>query len=392
MVFHYLKKTMDKIAGILAPSGSLDRTVIRAASPVLLAALILALPAHSQEMPPAVVGVDTVIIKPLSQTVSAIGRVTELQSGVVAARISAPIGKMLVEVGDRVETDQILARLVDDKLTASKNLATAQTAEAQARVKSAKARLTLTRQELSRLENLKTSPAYSPARHDDKRQDVAQAEGELAEAKANLDMSRANLKMEEINLYNADIRAPYGGVVSKRHTENGEFVSVGDPVVSLINDREWEIEADIPANSLAGLKPDVEVSFNLSGKGPYRATVRAIIPDENPRTRTRAVRFVPIIDQPFENIAANESVTLLIPTEAPRDILSVHKDAVISNQGQKFVYVVKDGTANIRPVTLGMAVGNRFEVLSGLKNGETVVIRGNERLQPGQKVTPESSS
>ncbi|MBT5752510.1 MAG: efflux RND transporter periplasmic adaptor subunit, partial [Rhodospirillaceae bacterium] len=288
--------------------------------------------------------------------------------------------------------DQILARLVDDKLTASKNLATAQTAEAQARVKSAKARLTLTRQELSRLENLKTSPAYSPARHDDKRQDVAQAEGELAEAKANLDMSRANLKMEEINLYNADIRAPYGGVVSKRHTENGEFVSVGDPVVSLINDREWEIEADIPANSLAGLKPDVEVSFNLSGKGPYRATVRAIIPDENPRTRTRAVRFVPIIDQPFENIAANESVTLLIPTEAPRDILSVHKDAVISNQGQKFVYVVKDGTANIRPVTLGMAVGNRFEVLSGLKNGETVVIRGNERLQPGQKVTPESSS
>ncbi|MBT5752925.1 MAG: hypothetical protein HOI33_09515, partial [Rhodospirillaceae bacterium] len=81
---------MDKIAGILAPSGSLDRTVIRAASPVLLAALILALPAHSQEMPPAVVGVDTVIIKPLSQTVSAIGRVTELQSGVVAARISAP--------------------------------------------------------------------------------------------------------------------------------------------------------------------------------------------------------------------------------------------------------------------------------------------------------------
>ena len=379
MVFHCLKKTTDRIA-------------IRTAIPVFLAALILAAPADAQEMPPAVVGIDAVVEKPLSQTMSVIGRVAELQSGVVAARISAPIGKILVEVGDRVETDQILARLVDDKLIASKNLAAAQMAEAGARVKSAEARLTLTRQELSRLENLKSSPAYSQARHDDKLQDVAQATSELAEAKANLDMSRANLRMEEINLYNAGVRAPYGSIVSERHTENGAFVSVGDPVVSLINDREWEIEADIPANSLAGLKPGVEISFDLSATGPHRAKVRAIIPDENPRTRTRAVRFVPSMDKPLEGIAANESVTLMIPTQAPRDILSVHKDAVITNQGKRFVYVVEDGTANIRPVTLGMAVGNRFEILGGLKAGEIVVIRGNERLQPGQKVTPESNS
>ncbi|MFQ5626432.1 MAG: hypothetical protein ACE5FM_07260, partial [Methyloligellaceae bacterium] len=50
------------------------------------------------------------------------------------------------------------------------------------------------------------------------------------------------------------------------------------------------------------------------------------------------------------------------------------------------VFVVSGGTAQPRPIRVGEAVGGRFEVVSGLKQGETVVIRGNERLQPGIKV------
>jgi len=64
----------------------------------------------------------------------------------------------------------------------------------------------------------------------------------------------------------------------------------------------------------------------------------------------------------------------------------VHKDAIVRRQGQAFVYVAKDGQAQIRPVQLGAAVGGRFEVLGGLGPGEPVVVRGNERLRPGQQI------
>jgi acyl dehydratase len=67
-------------------------------------------------------------------------------------------------------------------------------------------------------------------------------------------------------------------------------------------------------------------------------------------------------------------------------VLSVHKDAVIKRGEQDLVYVVVDGTAQLRPVRLGEAVGTRFEVLEGLADGDQVVTRGNERLRPNDPV------
>ena len=67
-------------------------------------------------------------------------------------------------------------------------------------------------------------------------------------------------------------------------------------------------------------------------------------------------------------------------------MLSVHKDAVINRRGKQIVYVVQEGKAAMRPVQLGEAVGARMEVLRGLAQGDLVVVRGNERLRPGQDV------
>ncbi len=75
-----------------------------------------------------------------------------------------------------------------------------------------------------------------------------------------------------------------------------------------------------------------------------------------------------------------------------REIVSVHKDAVTRAQGRASVFVVVDGVAHPRVVELGDAVGTRFEVLYGLAPGELVVVRGNERLMPGQAVTLEGAS
>jgi multidrug efflux pump subunit AcrA (membrane-fusion protein) len=68
-------------------------------------------------------------------------------------------------------------------------------------------------------------------------------------------------------------------------------------------------------------------------------------------------------------------------------VTTVHKDAVVHQPDGATVFVVTDGAAESRPIRTGLAVGERIEVVAGLEPGETVVVRGNERLRPGQKVS-----
>ena len=116
------------------------------------------------------------------------------------------------------------------------------------------------------------------------------------------------------------------------------------------------------------------------------ASVRAVVPDESPLTRTRSVRFTINLSVQERNLAANQSVVLAIPLGKEHDVVSVHKDAVINRKGKNIVFVVKDGVANIRTIRLGESIGTRFVVLDGLQTGDIVVVRGNERLRSGQKV------
>jgi len=118
------------------------------------------------------------------------------------------------------------------------------------------------------------------------------------------------------------------------------------------------------------------------------AVVRAVIPTENALTRTRPVRFTTQVagERPLQ-YATDQSVTVLLPVGLPRDIVSVHKDAVIARGAGYIVYVVEEGKAQVRQIEIGEAVGLRFEVVSGLAPGDLVVTRGNERLRADQEVT-----
>ena len=372
----------------------------RGAAALALAALLVAAglaapggaPARAQEGEAALVKTDEVRAEPLSQKIPIIGRVVARQAGVVAARTRGPVAEMRVHVGDRVATGDVLAVLVTDRLDRERRRRAAEVDQERARRAKAKAELELARQDARRTARLKGSAAFSGARFEDARARAAAAEGALAEADAKLRVAEAELQLAEIAFDYATIRAPYPGVVTRRHTVEGAFVSVGDPVVALLNDNDLEIEADVPGKRIPGLTPGTEIAFTLEGGGLHRAVVRAVVPDENAMTRTRAVRFTPRFDGAPPPLAANQSVTVYLPIGEPREAVTVHKDAVIHRQGKSLVYVVKDGAAEIRPVRLGEAVGGRFEVLDGLAPGEIVVIRGNERLMPGQRVRagPES--
>ena len=87
------------------------------------------------------------------------------------------------------------------------------------------------------------------------------------------------------------------------------------------------------------------------------------------------------------NLIIDENVNLLIPISSNQSYLTIHKDAILKREGLSLAYIVKEKKVEIRPLRLGEAVGNRFIVLSGVKENDLAVIKGNERLRPGQSVS-----
>ena len=345
---------------------------------------------------PAAVLVDAVRRGVEVETVQVYGRVIASQTGVIAARTRGAIGTIEARVGDRVKKGDVLVTLVADMLQSERALKAAELKEYNAKIRTAGSQLGLAAQELERLERLRKSSAFSVARYQDKLRDVERAKSSLAESRAQSDQAKAELRMADINLYNAKIVAPYGGVVSTRHVEVGNYVSVGARVMTILNDASLEVEAEVPANRLGGLTPGATVKVLPEHGKAYEAKVRAIVPEENALSRTRLVRFTPIFIDRDESVAANQSVILHIPSGAARDALTVHKDAITQRRGKRVVFVVEEDDegkkrAAMRNVELGEAFGERFEVHKGLKVGDKVVTRGNERLRPRQRVRIQSA-
>lgn len=332
------------------------------------------------------VQVDPVRTEPMSQTIPIIGRLVPMQNSVVAARSAGPVGRVRVQVGDAVGAGDVIAELDRSRLEAVRDRTEAALAEAEARAGTAEANATLAQQELTRLERLRGSAAFNQQLYDTRVQELAVARAARREAEARIAAAEVDRHLARIALEDATIRAPFHGVVTLRHTSEGAWLAQGDPVVTLLNDQDMEIEADVPAEFLVGLARGQLVPVELDRGQVVEAQLRAIIPDENPAARTRPVRFV-LRGAPVALVlAANQPATLRIPAGPEREVVSVHKDAIVRQGLDDVVFVVENGVAQRRIVRLGLAVGARFQVLDGLNPGEQAVVRGNERLRAGQPV------
>jgi RND family efflux transporter MFP subunit len=335
----------------------------------------------------AVVEVDAVLTEPLAQTVPIIGRLVARQAGDVAARTSGPVAKVEIEVGDRVKKGDVIAQLDASRLRREQQRNKALIDEAEQQIKQATAEATLRQQELRRIEGLRDSVAFSHGRFEDAQQALIVAQSSVSVAEARVESAQATLALTELDIAWATIRAPYPGVITNVETEAGAWLATGQSVVRLINDQALEIEADVPTERIAGVIAGMVVPVQLDDGSKHSAMVRVVIAEENPLSRTRRARFTPVFGTPEKPLAPGQSAMVELPLGPQRDVVTVHKDAIITMGGRTFVYVASNGTANIRPVTTGEAVGARFEVVQGLRPEELVVVRGNERLQPGQSIT-----
>ncbi len=349
-----------------------------------LSALLIATATGAQE--PAVVRVDTARIEPLIQTAPTIGRLVPEQSGMVSARVNGPIQEYLVKIGDHVKVGQVMARLDKALLQARRDAAYASVKEAEATLETQREELALAEQELRRLQRLRQSAAFSQARYDDQIRQVAISKSRMVESEGRIAVSQADLQLAETNLAYTDIVAPYDGVITQRMSEAGAFVSAGQAIVEMLSDGKLELEVDVPSQRISGMIAGADIEFLLGDGTRHTAVVRAVIPDQNPRTETRPVRLIPVFGETKRPLAAGQSVTVMVPIGAPGEVLTVPKDAIVVQPSGPTVFLVEDGKVNPRRVVTGDAVGNRLQIIDGLQVGDLVVTRGNERLQPGQAV------
>jgi len=230
-----------------------------------------------------------------------------------------------------------------------------------------------------RMKKLSKSAAYSRARFEDK-------EGQVAERKAQYLEFKAALEQAQIDIQNTSIRAPYDAVIIEKHVEVGSYVNVGAKVVTLSNDNSVEVEVDIPNYRLLNLQIGTRARIITDSDKAYGATVRAIIPNENTRTRTRPIRLKPNFGEEISNFADNQSVTVELPLTSGNKVLTVNKDAVLRRANGNIVFIVTGNNAKMKSVKLGRGIGNKYQVVDGLKAGDMVVVRGNERLGVGGRV------
>lgn len=336
---------------------------------------------------PAPVDVDPVTVAASTETVNVVGRVVALQAGNVASRTTAAVKQINVQVGDEVKADQVLVELHNNRQRSMVALMEADIKQWNAKVRSAKAKQQLAASDLKRLEKLRGSSAFNQSLFDQRTAEAKSAEASVQEAAAALHYAKVQLKRAQQDLDWTKVQAPYDAVVTARHVAEGEWVALGAPVVDLVSTEAVEVEADVPAQYLKYLKMGDDVTAMVNGQ-PLALRLRAVLPAEQALSRTQLARFaIALTPDQRPPLTVNQATNVAVPIGS-KDALTVHKDAVVRNGSMSFVYKVLEGVATFTPVQLGASTGQRLQVISGLEEGDIVVTRGNERLQPGQKVKP----
>lgn len=316
--------------------------------------------------------------------VRAIVNVVRLSGTVVApraARVSTAVGGLVAEVavdlGDRVEAGATLVEL-------DAALARHEVRRAAAAVDEAEAELADARRRLGVAERL-VQRGNMPQNEVDAR--AAQVDI----AAAAVQRLKAEAARERERLDRHTVTAPFAGVVARKASEAGEWVSPGTTVVELVATENLRVDIPVPQKHYPELRAGtpVELRFDALPGRRYEARRIALVPVSDPTARTFTLRVQPAADDIPLTPGMSAQAAMHLAT-GERGVV-VPRDAVIRYpDGRTTVWVVEgrgdEASVAERQVRLGRAFDGRVHVLSGLEAGRRVVVRGNESLRQGQRV------
>jgi membrane fusion protein, multidrug efflux system len=302
-------------------------------------------------------------------------------TGVIAAqvrtdlsfRLSGKISERLVNVGDHVVLNQVLARLDPDEQQA-------ELVSAQAGVVSAEA---MVRQATAAFERQKDLLG----RGNTTRRDYDQAEASLRSAKAQLDQAHSDRSVAQDQLAYTELRADADGIIVARMAEAGQVVAQAQPVYSLARDGPRDAVFNVHEWALANVATGEGLVISLVSDPAVKTLgdLREISPAVNPSTQTVMVKIGLRETPPAMTLGALVDGTG--PTRQQKVVL-LPWASLFEIDGRPAVWVLDPGgtIASLKPITISSYTKDRIAVSSGLQTGEIVVSAGVQMLRPGQKV------
>ncbi len=334
------------------------------------------------------VEVDKVKLEKLNQTIPIIGSLRSKKITNIMASVSGKIDGVYVEEGDFIKQGQLLVKIDYKNYKYLLDIAISNEEKANSNYEIAKIETLNNKLDLDRMTALKDSSSFNKSKYDKLKNLNLILESREKIALSEIKISNRLKNIANLNLSKSDTKALYDGVIEEKFIEIGEFVATGDKMFQLISKNNLEVIAEVPTFRTFNLKVGTIINFSTTDGLNLKGTVRAIGKKENLQTRTVKL-FIDLKNNKNKlsrNLIIDENVNILIPISSEKNLLTIHKDAILKREGMSLAYIVKEEVAEIRPLKLGDAVGNRFIVLDGVKANEIAVIKGNERLRPGQNV------
>lgn len=349
------------------------------------------------ERPPAAVIVTPAEEREVVESLSVTGTLRAVRRAEVAARESAAVDALQVDEGDLVEEGEVLATLDPRRLEALIQEAAASLTAAEAELAQREAELERARLDEKMISDLWNDRAVAEREFLDSVRELKVAEAQVNARVEAIEAARKRSELLAVRRTDLEIRAPFAGRVVTLHTEVGEWLREGDPVVTLISTGEAEAWLQLPERHAAVMRqtsPEA-VEIRLPGRSePLQADDLSLIPDID--GRSRRFTLVAHLPDPDNALTPGTSVTASVPLGKPQRRIVVPSDAILKSYDGSYVYTPRTGPEG-PPLAQRVSVEVLFErqgesILSPgtLQAGDPVIIEGNERLFPNTPVNPQS--
>ena len=209
---------------------------------------------------------------------------------------------------------------------------------------------------------------------------------EIAVAQATVDEAAAKRALAQAKLDECVLKAPFAGVITQVFVRPGDLATPRAPLLKMMDPSSLVVRAGLPETCAADIRKGTEAVVRLDAypRKTFRARIERVYPRLEWDSRTRIIEAkvldpVELIPRLFARISVRGRVA--------EDAVVVPDAAIVTTpRGDKVIYVVKEGKASMRKVTIGLEQGERVQVTEGVRAGERVVIAGNLNLKDGAEV------
>ena len=321
------------------------------------------------------VDVEQVPVRSLVYTVAAVGSVEAFEKVQVTARVSGAVDRVLFSEGEYAAAGETLVEIETERYRLA--VESAQASYEKAEASKADAEAGLKRRETVTTQN----PGLIPGEEVETwRTKVLTAASEVAE-------KRSALNQAKLNLRDAFVKAPISGVIQTRTVQTGQYVQTGTVLATLVRRDPLLLRFRVPERDAARIKPGQQARFQVR-EDSREFTAKVVHVAESADDTSRLVDITANIDDPSDRtLRPGSFAEISVPVASASEAPVIPVSAVRPSERGFLAYVVEGDKAVERILTLGMrSADGRVEVLSGLKGGESLVVRGAEALSNGAAV------